>query len=208
MSYHIMIDIETLGTRPDAQILQIGAVAFDPVSGGKIKTNQAFNEYVKVQDGAGTIDHSTLEFWMSQPNKHHMVEGMKKSRSFDEVCFDFFNWPSQILGVEWWDIGGVWAKGPDFDLAIIKSAMAKIGFEPPWRYNVARDVRTFGWVVGGLPDIDRTGLIDHHAVDDAVGQCQQVQKMSDMIGKYKREVIYEVEKQLFNLYTKCATRGM
>ena len=50
----VMLDLETLGTRPDAAIIQIGAVLFEPRSGGMVLNGKAFSMHVLVQDGCGS----------------------------------------------------------------------------------------------------------------------------------------------------------
>ncbi len=177
-----MIDLETLGTRPDAAIIQVGAVLFEPRSGGKILNGGGFDRHVKVQDGTGTVDHGTLCFWLKEPHAKQMGELLEeKATALLSVLLDFVQWPMNACGLTWEAINGVWAHPSDFDLPILKSAFARIGQDAPWDRRATRDARTLYSLVGGPPEIDWTGFTPHDAFDDAVGQAMQVQKAMGMI---------------------------
>jgi exodeoxyribonuclease VIII len=185
-----MIDLETLGTRPDAQIIQIGAVLFEPKSGGRIHDGKGFRQAVKIQDGAGSIDHDTLCFWLNQSNSNYMGNLLaKEALLLDDVLQRLIFWPRNVglfpegefnpdseISNLWSWVEGIWAKPSNFDLPILQSAFALFGMEPPWDHRATRCARTLFALVGGDPEIDWTGLIRHDALDDAIGQAQQVQK--------------------------------
>lgn len=173
---HIMIDLETLSVRPDAAIIQIGAVLFEPVHGGKILNDQPFNQYVAIQDGTGSIDHDTLVWWLRQPNAKTLADGLENANPLATVLENFIEFPQQIPGLSWETIGGVWAKPSTFDLAVLSSAFSKFGEEPPWEHWKTRCAKTVFELVGGTPKVDETGLQSHDALDDAVKQAMQLQK--------------------------------
>lgn len=176
MTMHIMIDLETLGTRPDAAIIQLGAVLFEPKSGGKILNNKAFNQYILVQDGSGSIDHSTLCFWLTEKSALKMGTALStEARHLAEVLGAFIQWPEQELDLSWEAIEGVWAKPDVFDLPVLKSAFNRVGRDAPWDRRASRDAQTLFSLVGGAPEIDWTGFTHHDALDDAIGQAMQVQ---------------------------------
>ena len=72
---HIMIDLETMGTRPDAPIVAIGAVAFRPDSqhkDGEMELGGIYGTFYmtidlakSVREGA-VIDPDTVMWWMQQ----------------------------------------------------------------------------------------------------------------------------------------------
>lgn len=160
---HVMIDLETLGTRPDACIIQIGAVLFEPVSGGKILNGKGFNRHVLVQDGSGSIDHGTLCFWLTENSAAKM--GHELSTVADplaEVLQAFVEWPMEAHELSWEAITGMWAAPSDFDLPILKSAYAKLGMDVPWDRRVTRDARTCSqWSVAGQRS---TGWVSSHTM--------------------------------------------
>lgn len=174
---HIMLDLETLSTRPDAAIIQIGAVLFEPVSGGKILNDKPFRRFTLVQDGQGVIDNGTLAWWLQQPYAAQMGKALDtQGVLLADALIDFANWPMQACGLSWDAIGGLWAKPSNFDIAVLHSAFARNGMSPPWDHRLPRCARTVFETTGGAPDIDWTGLIAHDAVDDAIGQAMQLQK--------------------------------
>jgi exodeoxyribonuclease VIII len=67
--HNLMLDIETLGTGPEAIVTSIGAVFFDPHSG---QVGAEFYRELNFQD---QIDigrkptQSTIQFWFSQPRE-------------------------------------------------------------------------------------------------------------------------------------------
>ena len=64
---HIMIDVESLGTRADAVILSLGAVKFDLTS-GKID-DQGFYASISIdsnQELGRRIQEDTLLWWLKQ----------------------------------------------------------------------------------------------------------------------------------------------
>lgn len=176
---HMMIDLETLGTRPDAAIIQIGAVLFEPVSGGKLRnvSHQGFNQHVLLQDAAGSVDHGTIAWWMQQQSVAKMGEAMEtKALPLGDVLQNFISWPMESCELSWEAISGVWANPVDFDLPILRSAFALFGQDAPWDRRATRDARTLFQLVGGRPEIDMTGFTYHDAFDDAVVQAMAVQK--------------------------------
>lgn len=173
----VMIDLETLGTRPDAAIIQIGAVLFEPVSGGKVLNGKGFNYHVLLQDGMGTVDHGTLCFWLQEKSAAKMgVELSMNAFPLEHVLHNFLAWPKEAHDLSWESINGVWAQPSNFDLPILRSAFARVGMDPPWDRRATRDAYTLYALAGGRPEIDRVGFTPHDAYDDAVGQAMQVQK--------------------------------
>jgi exodeoxyribonuclease VIII len=173
----IMIDLETLSLRTDAAIIQVGAVLFDPNWGGRVYNDRGFNRHVLVQDGGGSIDHGTLCFWLQEAGGAAMGKDLSDRAEFlSDVLRAFVAWPKEAIGLDWSAVGGVWAMGADFDLAVLKSAFARFGMAVPWHYRAARCCRTLFALNGERPQIDWTGFRSHDALDDAVGQAMQVQK--------------------------------
>ena len=66
MARHLMVDLETLATSPDAVILTIGAVTFDPAS-NKIFDKLYYRVDVESCDRLGmTVNDDTVEWWSKQ----------------------------------------------------------------------------------------------------------------------------------------------
>ncbi len=179
---HVMLDLETMGTRLDAAIIQIGAVMFEARSGGRMLNGQGFNRHVLLQDGQGTLDHSTLCFWLREASAAKMGKALSEDAlPLSIVLREFKDWPEKC-GTTWGAVEGVWAMPADFDLPILKSAFARLWGDVPWDRRDTRCARTLFSLVGGKPTIDWTGMTPHDAFDDAVGQALQVQKAMALLG--------------------------
>ena len=64
MSTSVMLDLETLGTRPDCVILTLGAIKFDPFSEKEPGPGIHFRLDIEDQLAKGrTVDDSTIEWW-------------------------------------------------------------------------------------------------------------------------------------------------
>lgn len=164
---HIMIDLETLGTKPGSVIRSIGAVLFDPLD-GTIDRGTTFYCNISREscERIGlTVDAATEEWWASQSDE---AKQALESEPFDiDDALAFF--------CQWWaTIGGTrfWANDPDFDGVILSAAYAAAGLSAPWPYNAARSCRTMGELTGIKPD--RTKGTHHTALDDAINQAQAV----------------------------------
>ena len=79
----------------------------------------------------------------------------------------------------------LWAKGTDFDLALLKNAYQRLGIQPAFAYNVGRDVRTvialaklIGW-----EEVKVEATIAHDALADSEAQAKQVQLAVDYLLK-------------------------
>ena len=78
---HIMLDLETMGTGPNAAITAIGAVKFDPDKGEIVETFYfKVNLESSVKQG-GVIDASTVIWWLGQ-NEEARAEMQKKRQTY------------------------------------------------------------------------------------------------------------------------------
>lgn len=199
----VMIDIETLGTGKDAAMVQIGAVAFEPIGGGKIRNGagEVFSCMVDADDAldlGATVTMGTLRFWLNESQEaRSRVFGPKNLDlsngpvfegqpfgSTDQALRWLLEWPSAALGMNWDDFGGVWANGPTFDLSILEGHFDRFGITCPWHFSAPRDLRTLLKLprVGGWPErMDTTGFIKHHAPDDCVMQIMALQHAMDRL---------------------------
>ncbi|WP_419180736.1 RecE family exodeoxyribonuclease, partial [Escherichia coli] len=60
---HLMIDLETMGKNPDAPIISIGAIFFDPQTGDM---GPEFSKTVDLETAGGVIDRDTIKWWLKQ----------------------------------------------------------------------------------------------------------------------------------------------
>lgn len=163
---NIMIDIETLGTRPGCSILSIGAVEFDSVTLGK--------EFYTNIDPAScaelglTEDSRTVTWWSEQSEEARAALTSPTPINATDALIAFasaFDWRGKQ----------VWCNGAAFDFPILEAALYTIGLPTPWKFWDANDFRTLKNLVGKkvMADIRANvgSYVAHNALDDAKDQA-------------------------------------
>lgn len=178
MKNHVMIDLETLGIKTDAIVLEIGAVVFDITTG---EIGNKFNATIDMQssiDAGRTIDSPTLNWWMSQPIEIREIV-FSGETPFSLALDRFYNWfPEGAY---------VWGNGPSFDISKLESAYEALnGPESyPWKFYNVRCVRTIRDLTKDV--IDRNDIkihgFKHTALADAIWQAKYVSKMYQVLKK-------------------------
>ena len=171
---HIMIDLETMGTRPDAPIIAIGAVSFDVDPDWKW---QHFDLNVDLQSAVTTgakIDPSTVLWWMKQSSEARAAFDTKGVEVVTALL-KLDAWFSEVSGgsdaVDLM-LDGVWGNGASFDNTILAETYKRVGMTPPWPFWKDRCYRT---VKSMYPDVhmERSGT-HHNALDDAISQAKHL----------------------------------
>lgn len=165
---HVMIDLETMGTTPDAPIVAIGACRFDEA--GALYGGNPYNSFyrkVSLQsavDSGAYMDPETVIWWLQQePDaQREIVSG---EASLSDVLRDFAEW----LGRD--EVLGVWGNGAAFDNVILAQSYRRVGQDVPWPFHLDRCYRT----VKNFSDVpmDRQGT-HHNALDDAISQARHL----------------------------------
>lgn len=172
---HVMIDIETLSTRPTAAVVAIGAVAFDPDAGPDAVDPGAHGIEILVRptSGRGHIDPDTLAWWVeqSEPARQRLAAAVFKGVTLPLALFRLSSWFHDCVHPE----ACVWAHGAGFDPPILEHHFGESGIVPPWNYRRVRDTRTLYMLAsdGVAPEIPFLGT-PHSALDDAAHQARQV----------------------------------
>ncbi|WP_312320092.1 exonuclease [Atlantibacter hermannii] len=174
---HLMVDLETMGSNPDAPIVSIGAVFFEP------STGETGPEFYQVVDLASAMrfgaqpDASTILWWMKQSSEARSALLVEDAADLD-VALTLF---SEFLGEN--AANGtksvqVWGNGATFDNVLLKQSYELVGGAAPWRFVNDRDVRTIvelGNAVGINPRYDIPFEGDkHNALADARHQAKYV----------------------------------
>lgn len=157
---HAMIDLETLGTRHDSAIVQIGVVAFDR-DGVDLCTGRR----IDVRPGSNArFTPDSVAWWLRQDDKARegMAEALECGGSLCRALEDLSVWIA--------DHGPdcVWAYPASFDLFLLTAAYERLGLDVPWCFRAVRCCRQF--FNGALPKRQRAGT-HHDALDDAVHQA-------------------------------------
>jgi hypothetical protein len=167
----VMIDLETLATSPNASILTIGAVKFDPF-GDELNDSQCDSFYVKIDlDSCDRLGLETSEDtinWWSQQSKEAQEEAFSDEGRVDIV--DAFNQLYKFC----WGAKRVWSHGASFDVVICENIFRKIEKAVPWNFWQVRCTRTL-FDIGINPN--RPPVLKHHALEDAWNQAVGVQNV-------------------------------
>ncbi|WP_088548978.1 exonuclease [Escherichia coli] len=169
--HHLMIDLETMGKNPDAPIISIGAIFFDPQTGDM---GPEFSKTIDLETAGGVIDRDTIKWWLKQSREAQSAimtdeipldDALLQLREFiDENSGEFF--------VQ------VWGNGANFDNTILRRSYERQGIPCPWSYYNDRDVRTIV-ELGKAIDFDARTATPfegerHNALDDARYQAKYV----------------------------------
>lgn len=158
-----MLDIETMFTGPNAAIVSIGGVLFDPRRG--IENAGEFYVELDWKNQKRKIDRGCYaEFWMKQPKE--IRQALNGKTSLEEGLEDLA-WflPKNVIP---------WGNGPTFDIVILENAYRQCEMEIPWDFWNIRCMRT----LKDLYEAERGGLEkslfghnNHNALDDAKYQA-------------------------------------
>jgi hypothetical protein len=163
----IMLDLETLGTGPDAVILTLGAVKFDPYTMELPGPGLYIRPDVDEQIARGRfVDMGTVEWWGKQAEDVREEALGTEGRIPVEEMYRQLN---RFLV----NSNNIWAQGPVFDIVILENLYRQYGWPVPWNFWQIRDSRTLFGVHGDLREKNKEGL--HNALEDCVSQAQAVQ---------------------------------
>lgn len=161
---NLMIDIETLSTKPNGIILSIGAVFFDETGLGK-EFYQNIDLESSMKDGF-EIDAGTVYFWLKQSSEAGAVLDNEKECVKHAIrnLHKFI-----VLGCDV-DSLKVWGNSPSFDLVMLKNYYSVTPYKnAPWKFYNERDFRT-------AVDIYKCKRVKptvaHNALEDAKAQAQ------------------------------------
>lgn len=174
---HLMVDIESMGKKPGAPIVSIGAVFFDPASG---QTGPEFYKVISLESAmewGGVPDASTFLFWMKATPEARSEIIMDHAIPLDDALLQFKDFIAENAA-NGKDTVQVWGNGATFDNVLLEDSYARTGISCPWKYWNNRDVRTIvelGKAVGYTPrhEIPFEGE-PHKAISDARHQVKYV----------------------------------
>ncbi|EEU3262346.1 exonuclease [Escherichia coli] len=168
---HLSVDLETMGTNPDAPINSIGGTFFEPATG---EMGPEFSKAIDLETSGGIIDRKTIKWWAKRSRE-------AQSAIFtDEISLDV----ALRLFIEFIEknSGGcfvqVWGNGANFDNVILRRSYERQGIPCPWLYYNDRDVRTIVELGNAIGFDVRMAIpfegVPHNALDDARHQAKQV----------------------------------
>lgn len=174
---HLMVDLETMGSNPEAPIVAIGAVFFDPGTG---KTGEEFYQIVSLESAmefGAKPDATTIIWWMKQSSEARAaITGGDAISLMDAIDnLDEFIHTNSANGIKCVQL---WGNGRSFDNVILRRAYEQVGAELAVPFRNDRDVRTIvelGKTIGMNPryEIPFDGDM-HNALADARHQVKYV----------------------------------
>lgn len=137
----IVVDLETLGTRSNAPIFQIGAIAIN------IKTGEEYGYFNGLCDfqTLENIDGGTLKWWLK--TNHELFaqlcqQGEDNKLSAKDLISSFVAWIESMQNDVGVDNVYLWGNGILFDNCILRANCEKYKINYPIIYRNDRDLRT------------------------------------------------------------------
>jgi len=171
MTHHVMLDLETMSTKPNAAIVAIGAVEFNMEVrsiGKKFYTRVSLASNI---EASRDIAANTILWWMKQSDEARAEITSVDNRSLLDALLAFnneiLNWlpPNYFL----------WGNGANFDPVILGSAYEKFGFAIPWNF---RNIRCYRTAIAILPQQEYIKpTVAHNALEDARAQAIHLVKI-------------------------------
>lgn len=170
MTVHATIDIETLSTKPEAVILTIGGIKFNPFTKEKPYSDFYYRMNVNEQVDLGRdIEEDTMSWWSTQP-KDVIETALSDDNRVDvkETLEALNKW---LVGVD-----KIWCQGPVFDICILENIYRQVGLHFNWVFWNIRDSRT---LFGLMPEDPRKKMNfeAHNALEDCRVQSMCVQEV-------------------------------
>ena len=172
---HIMVDLETMGTRPDAPIVAIGAVRFDGSGIAPGRFYETVSLTSAVAQGA-VMDPRTVLWWMDQSTEARR-EITRCETPLADALSSFAAYVEETP-----ELSGVWGNGAAFDNVLLAESYARAGMVSPWPFWLDRCYRTVKSIHPDIP-MDRLGA-HHVAVDDAFTQAKHLIDISAAHGEF------------------------
>ena len=165
------LDIETLCTRADAVIFEIGCVKFG--RRGILARYQAEVDIADCVLRGMKIGGDTAEWWAKQSEAaREALERCQTNRGLNldaalmalKGFFDDHGTPDEV-----------WGNGPAFDNRLLDEAFARCGMKLPWSYRADRCLRTAKHY---LPPVKVAFAgVKHRALDDAEHEAWEIMGM-------------------------------
>lgn len=188
----LMIDLETLGTKDNAVILSIGAIAFDPLGkpdslmdkDGNYVCPSFYRVLHKETQVGRVVEESTVAWW-SKPDKaeaYAQIIGHPDKTHLPQALDELWDWIGENCRG-----GKAWACAPSFDIDMLAHAYRSTGVRSMktsggdrdfpmqfWDFMDVRTIETF--VFGGKYKNSVRKGTHHNALDDCVTQALTIQE--------------------------------
>lgn len=215
----ITIDLETCSTSSNAAIMQLAAVAWNrnhdnsaTLLNGVPQINLGVDLRTAVMDGFD-FDPSTCRFWSG--NKQDVKDAVlaNEAHSIKEVILEFVKWIGEVRNTYGADAVCLWSQGSDFDIAIIKNALAKYGARLPMTQKFLRDARSICLEIGAhllrQENVDpEEALCDMKTYEDSIYDILTTtyEAPAELADGLTHDALYDARRTAFS--TWCALRAL
>lgn len=156
-----MVDLETLDTCPEGQILTIGGVKFDPFTDAPVHSEFYYRFNIDEQEALGrTQSESALEFWANQATEIQ-DEAFHPDRT---ECV------TVLKALKKWYVGcnAIWSQG-EMDPVMLEHMCRQMGQPVPWAFWHVENCRT---ILNRMPVDPRKSntYAAHNALEDCKAQ--------------------------------------
>lgn len=192
MSYlkHLVVDIETLSTEPNAVVLALAIVPFTFEDHTYFSTllTQGLMVKFKVEEQVKVhrrhIEESTVSWWKEQQKKIRDII-VKPSPSDVTIRDGLSEFNQFVLGISGFskEKSYVWSRGNDFDFPIIKTLFRDANISLPYNHWKIRDVRTAIDIMAGTDNGKYTvkyggeGFMEHHPLHDSAMDAARLNEL-------------------------------
>ena len=173
---NVMLDLETMGTSPDAAIVSIGAVAFDPLRGELGPKFYARITLDSAVTAGGIIEPDTVIWWLGQgTDARDEITHPIGQIHINSALIDFSSWIAEHTSEPC-----LWGNGSDFDNVILRRSYERCGITAPWKFWRNRCYRTIKSLHPSI-EMQRRGT-HHNALHDAIDQANHLIDILDHAG--------------------------
>lgn len=177
MSVHVMLDLETLATTPDALILSIGAAKFDSQTFEILDTFHTAIDPTSAAKFGGQVDPATILWWFGEtlgPARKAMLDLQKEAVEICTALDGFAAWfgPDSLT---------VWGNGATFDNVVLRRAYQRAGMgdECPWSFRHDACYRTLKNLA---PDVKaKKSDLQHDALADVLYQVKHLKAVVEAL---------------------------
>ncbi|EIG2077190.1 3'-5' exoribonuclease, partial [Escherichia coli] len=121
---HLMIDIETMGKNPNAAIISIGAIFFDPQTGDM---GPEFSKTIDLDTAGGVIDRDVIKWWLKQSREAQSAI-LTDEIPLDDALLQLREFIAENSGEFFVQ---VWGNGANFDNVILRRSYERQGIPCP-----------------------------------------------------------------------------
>jgi hypothetical protein len=169
----IMVDIETVSTLPNAVVLSLAAVSFDPHDPSIEMQGMVWNFDIEEQAAMGRhVDDDTIAWWASQGDEAiELAFGENVERTNILTALDEFH---KFV----WNSKRIWSQGTVFDIGILENLFRQVNRPSPWGFRQIRDTRTVYDL--GIP-YEYNNPCRHDPLSDCVAQALAIQEIYEKL---------------------------